>query len=697
MTRVTLYSILGTIAILVSQMQATEITEDLQLSLDFAQTVLDKSKRMEETIVSYGSVLPRHTAEFKAFFDDRPTKEALQRGKQAYLVLKASTDISTRSPSCSGVDAIACGKYVAGLSLEGTSSGSSCSSQHNNVRCKIDRKYRTHNGACNNVQYLSWGKTYTAYERVLFPKYVDGISSLAPASYLTKKKTLPSARTVSFTLTEADGTEEPEATLAVVQWAQFVANDLSSTVVRKMVHVDKPIRCCDAKGRYLAPRESHYFCAPIQLTVTDPVYGGENRKCMNYVRSLPALDVDCKFGPVNQMNQVSHFLDASTIYGTSSKRAKSLRTLVGGKLRVAVKDGHEYLPSSADEDASECEGTCYAAGDRRANDQPQLTALHTVWVREHNRLAEGLAKAYPELLDEELYQEARRRVIAEIQHITYHEFLPALLGQSTAEKIKAAHYDTEVSPAVNNEAATAALRSLNSLLQQNIRVVNEKREAQETLRLAENFFKPRVVESKDVLDGLLRGLATQMSQKMDLGIVADLTSKYYAPNASSLGLDVFSLDVQRGRDHGLSGYIEYRKHCGLSTVSSFNDTIGLFGEAVVQKLQKLYNNVADVDLLVGALAETRAADGLLGKTFSCLLSEQFLKTRQGDRYFYDNPSQPYPFTAAQLREIRKVTLAKVFCDNGNDIRRVQPNVFAKPGAGNEITACEQLPTANLVA
>ena len=60
--------------------------------------------------------------------------------------------------------------------------------------------------------------------------------------------------------------------------------------------------------------------------------------------------------------------------------------------------------------------------------------LHTVWMREHNRVAGELAKAQPEWDDETLYQEARRVVVAQMQHITYNEWLPIILGAKYMEK-----------------------------------------------------------------------------------------------------------------------------------------------------------------------------------------------------------------------------------------------------------------------
>lgn len=97
----------------------------------------------------------------------------------------------------------------------------------------------------------------------------------------------------------------------------------------------------------------------------------------------------------------------------------------------------------------------------------------------------------------------------------------------------------------------------------------------------------------------------------------------------------------------------------------------------MKSLSDVYHSPHDVDLLVGGLAERADGDSLLGPTLSCIIADQFMRTRRGDRYFYSNEEQPVPFSNAQIREIEGVTLARIFCDNGDDIETMQQNVFRK--------------------
>ena len=109
--------------------------------------------------------------------------------------------------------------------------------------------------------------------------------------------------------------------------------------------------------------------------------------------------------------------------------------------------------------------SCVRSGDLRVNSSPALMALHTLFLREHNRLAGSLLDANPLWDDDTIFQEARRIVSAEIQHITYREFLPAILGENLAENLKLTpqvvghfqDYDIDAYPGTLEAAASAAL------------------------------------------------------------------------------------------------------------------------------------------------------------------------------------------------------------------------------------------------
>jgi len=190
------------------------------------------------------------------------------------------------------------------------------------------------------------------------------------------------------------------------------------------------------------------------------------------------------------MNQATHYLDGSMIYGSSAKRTWSLRTNLDGQLLSIMGCDNksqgdslqpQYMPLK-DTKSNACQygcGTCYQAGDTRANALSQLTIMHTLWMREHNRLAKLLSHVNSHWDDERIFQGARKIVTASIQHITYAKWLPALLGenytrQNGLELSKKGYSDANnetTGPSVSNSFATAILPFANSMISDTIRSV----------------------------------------------------------------------------------------------------------------------------------------------------------------------------------------------------------------------------------
>lgn len=159
------------------------------------------------------------------------------------------------------------------------------------------------------------------------------------------------------------------------------------------------------------------------------------------------------------------------------------------------------------------------------------------------------------------------------------------------------------------------------------------------------------------------------------------------------GMDLLALNVQRGRDHGLRPYNEYRTLCGLPRASSFEDLVDTMSRESIERLKNTYENVQDIDLFVGGVNE-KAVPGkycreirnfgtfslfclsgsMLGPVFLCIVGDQFSRLKHGDRFFYDIGNQPHSFTPFQLNEIRKESLARIICSN-SQIAKIQPLVF----------------------
>ena len=97
--------------------------------------------------------------------------------------------------------------------------------------------------------------------------------------------------------------------------------------------------------------------------------------------------------------------------------------------------------------------------------------------------------------------------------------------------------------------------------------------------------------------------------------------------AFGFGLDLASINIQRGRDHGLPPYTLWREPCGLSSVKSWNDLNKIMTPASLDRLRRVYRNAEDIDLWSGGLAERPISGALVGPTFACILAQQVgLKT-----------------------------------------------------------------------
>ena len=197
----------------------------------------------------------------------------------------------------------------------------------------------------------------------------------------------------------------------------------------------------------------------IAVPPGDPVFDPFHTGSQNMLFSRTDF---CTINNVRQhFNGVTPFVDCSMVYGSSSTVASALRAFTGGRMVVGASN---LLPDAIDIGLlnfyQQCVlgFTCFATGETRCNENPILTTLHTILLREHNRIALTLQTATPSLTDEVLYQEARRRVIAEWQAIVYYEWLPLLLGDSCPPLTHYTAFNSSLTPNLSIEFATVGYR-----------------------------------------------------------------------------------------------------------------------------------------------------------------------------------------------------------------------------------------------
>jgi len=573
------------------------------------------------------------------------------------------------------------------------------------------QKYRTRDGSCNNPSNPGWGQADQPFLRLLQPIYGDDVQQfrLAVSSTPEKPVELPNVRFVSKETVVTSATAKyDDFTILLMQWGQFLDHDITHTPNSRMDD-NSPIECCD--GSKQRTDKLHDRCSPIEIPASDPVYGPLGATCMNFVRS--ATRGGCRFPRRReQFSDITAYIDASNVYGSSKEEEDRLRSFFEGKMVTNSVRSHLLPedPNSGENCPRQSKETpCFQAGDGRVNEQTNLVVIHTVWVQYHNLLASGLKLLNSHWDDNTLYQETRRIIGALMQHITYAEYLPIVLGETTMKEygllpLPATSdqyrdtYDPNTDATISNVFATAAFRYGHTLIDTKVTGLSRFNTNVLNKNLSDVQFNVNPIYEEGAILNQLRGLTSLTSPKFDNIFSPEIVHNLFR-TAGQVGMDLIAINLQRGRDHGLPGYTKWREHCGKGAARGFQDLADVMHITTTQLLQRVgYEHVDDIDVFIGSILESPFRDSLVGHTLVCLLREQFVRLQRGDRFYYENSGLPNSFSRAQLQEIRRSSLSQMICAvaQAQDLQ-LQANAFMVASAQNQRRPCDSFHKFNLEA
>lgn len=471
----------------------------------------------------------------------------------------------------------------------------------------------TVSGLCNNQHNTKSGVTL---HELLKPFSHQRLQTEEMAAFR------PNSRRVSDEIFKATTTTTaPKKTnLLMIYFGQFIDHEIAFT----------PSEHIDVEAQ--APILHRQSTKGIQFTRSGILRYPYSRCCrLNYLKT--------RVWQGTPFNALTSFIDGGTIYGSDNLRAVSLRSYQRGKLVLQSRHGELLLPFNQPGDVpfqlenepTKDDRNLFVAGDLRANENPLLLSIHTLFVREHNRVCKLLRRWLLRrrltylLTDEWLYNNAKQIVIAELQSITFNEFIPMMLGNGALRKYNG--YKPKVDARISTFHSTFAFRWGHSGISERMQI-KYKTGKLVWLSLKDMFFNSNIVLNHGI-DNIFKAQIDQTADDIDEQLVDSLRDFLFNPSERAI-LDLAALNIQRSRDLGIPGYVKLQDHyqtgTGLDNIKPH----------LRQKLLTVYGYPERIDAFVGGLSERKMPGSLLGPLFSVINAEQFRRIRDGDRFYYEN-------------------------------------------------------------
>jgi hypothetical protein len=583
--------------------------------------------------------------------------------------------------------------------------------------CEQYQKYSRPDQVCNNLAFPQWGAwddigiritdiwnyqngIWVPMQYNVWPGYDGTISPLIDAKVL--------ANALDSNGANYGQCYNFDVTMLHAYFTQFMTHDIIKSAPYTVTGYNgvqvKP-ECCQTPDNCL-----HHSCDSYRAQVTDAYYNSYP-VCEEHSANLPGLDY-CTPLPKDNANLQTAYIDVSQVYGATCYEAAKVRSFRKGKLRVnrgmyGLYAKNVLLPDDPSPDVDECDISypdgnlrCLLAGDKRVNQHPGLVALHTLWLRLHNRISSSCAKwmekyyLTDDVLDEICYQETRRIIQAVTQNIFFRDHLPVELGPYLTSNPNyglgldyVLPYDAAAHASVWPEYTYAAGR-LHTVVSHWSQMVDTNKQGQgyqepDSWYGIYDWFKKgyAVLYSKHKLNELISNSLYDPEQCYDTDFVPELRNlngQYGGP-----GIDMLWTNIKRGREFGIPWYTQVREFCGLGYLNDFSQLQGVWSQHCLNTLPNLVYHVKNVEAYVGMLCENPLPGAVVGPTAACILQRQYYNLRESDRWFFDRNGFGYD----QLAVIKKFNLGNILCITTN-LDYVTENVFRTPNSyTNKYQSC----------
>ncbi|XP_026325323.1 peroxidase-like [Hyposmocoma kahamanoa] len=557
-----------------------------------------------------------------------------------------------------------------------------------------EKETRRADYSCNNLHYPIRGTVFTPYRRMLPPIFGRNYDNRPQISGMP----LPNIRAVRTSLMSDGRIASKTFTTQLMSGLLAILGDCT-TVHDIFNYVLFTPTCC-------ITGDSDPRCRPIYVPNDDFHLRYSQTRCLNLTKPITYQDLGCAPAtlPPERVNLAAPLLDLSGIYGNDETRARRGRELRGGRLKTDFVNGREFPPTGS----YICVQNQLPLGETRCHDSPDLASnlligpnVLTVWLfRNHNRVARELERMNPCWNDELIYTTTKEIHIGLLNQIWYYEMFPLLLGYDYLRDREIIYdtkghvndYNQKLEPRVSIEFVVL-YRWFHNMQDGRLNKYTRKGKLLEEMKIVEFTLRTGALTINNTIEGITQGFFRQGTAEADYVIDPDMGERVLGTLQSVS--DIMATDIHRGREAGLPPYVEYRKYCHLPVPKEFDDLLEWMPTEKVDALRFRYERVEDIELFPGILGE-KFLDGPVPPTLKCIMADQLWWWRKSDRFWFENNQHPGAFTEEQLYEIRKSTMSRILCDNGDEVDEVQPNMFLLPDKGNEMVKCLDIPKVSLL-